>query len=182
MNEEQELIKRISQGDEEALKMVYQNTSRNVYQYIFRLCNNKETAEDLMIETYTQVWLSAKRFKGDSRVLTWIFGIARNLTMNEIKKRDYWHGDLTDMENCGPEQFGFTHERETEDLVNIAIRQLSVKHREILDLIFMHEMSYEEVAKILNIPINTVKTRIFYAKEKLKEIFENMGVNKDAFF
>lgn len=182
MYEEQELIKKIAKGDEEAFRVIYETTSRTVYQYIFSLCNNKETAEDLMIETYTQVWLSARRFKGDSKVLTWIFSIARNLTMNEIKKRDYWHSELTDTEKSSPEQFRLISEKKSEELIHIALRQLSLKHREILDLIFMHELSYEDVAKILNIPLNTVKTRVFYAKEKLKEILKNMEVNKDVFF
>ncbi|MEJ5228187.1 sigma-70 family RNA polymerase sigma factor [Thermodesulfovibrio sp.] len=182
MNEEQKLIKQIVDGDEEALRRLYDITARSVYQYIFNFVNNKETAEDLMIETYTQVWLSAKRFKGDSRILTWILGIARNLTMNEIKKRDYRYEELKDTENQKAEQFRLTAENETEQLIYLALKKLSLKHREILDLIFIHELTYEEVAKILDIPLNTVKTRIFYAKEKLREILENMGVNKDAFF
>jgi RNA polymerase sigma-70 factor (ECF subfamily) len=182
MYEENKLIKQIVEGDEEALRRLYEITSRSVYLYIFSFVNNKELTEDIMIETYTQVWLSAKRFNGDSRVLTWIFGIARNLTMNEIKKRDNMHNELTNIEQYQAEQFRLTSEKETEQLIYLALKKLSIKHREILDLIFIHEMTYEEVSKILNIPLNTVKTRVFYAKEKLREILENMGVNKDAFF
>lgn len=182
MDEEQKIIKRIAEGDENALCILYENTSKSVFHYIFRLVNNKEVAEDIMIETYTQVWLSARRFKGDSRLLTWIFSIARNLTMNEIKKRDYRHEKLTDSENHKAEQFRLTAKNEIDHLIYLALKKLSVKHREILDLIFIHELTYEEVSKILDIPLNTVKTRIFYAKEKLREILENMGVNKDAFF
>lgn len=182
MNEEQILIMKIAKGDEEALRRLYEITSRSVYQYIFSFVNNKETTEDIMIETFTHVWLSARNFKGDSRVLTWIFGIARNLTMNEIKKRDYRHNELTNTEHCQADQFRLTAENEAGQLIYLALKKLPLKHREVIDLIFIHEMTYEEVAKILDIPINTVKTRIFYAKEKLREILENMGVNRDAFF
>ncbi|MCX8034656.1 MAG: sigma-70 family RNA polymerase sigma factor, partial [Thermodesulfovibrio sp.] len=108
MDYEEEIIKQITAGNEEALRMLYENTSKSVYQYIFSFVNNKEIAEDLMIETYIQVWLSAKRFKGDSKVLTWIFGIARNLTMNEIKKKAYSHLELTNSEPESAEQFNIT--------------------------------------------------------------------------
>ncbi len=139
MNEEQKLIKQIVDGDEEALRRLYENTSRSVFNYIFRLVNNKEAAEDLMIETYIQIWLSAKRFKGDSNILTWILGIARNLTMNEIKKRDYRYQQLTDTESLEAEQFRLTAKNETEQLIYFALKKLSLKHREILDLIFIHD-------------------------------------------
>ncbi len=182
MDEEQKLIKQISKGDEEAFRRLYEFTFKSVYRYIYSFVNNLETAEDLMIETYLQVWLSAKKFRGESKALTWIFGIARNLTMNEIKKKDYRHDELTNSESQKAEQFRLTAENEADYFMSMALKKLPIKHREVLDLIFMHELTYEEVAKILDIPLNTVKTRIFYAKEKLREILENMGVNKDAFF
>lgn len=182
MNEEQKLIKQIVDGDEEALKRLYEQTSNSVFQYIFRFVNNKEMAEDLMIETYTQVWLSAKSFKGNSRVLTWILGIARNLTMNEIKKRDYSHGDLTEKEFTKAEQLSSICQNEISELIGKALTRLSPKHREVLDLIFMEELTYEEIAFLLNIPLNTVKTRIFYAKEEIRKILKDMGVSKDELF
>lgn len=182
MDEEQKLIKQIVDGDEEALRRLYEITSRGVYQYIFNLVNNKETAEDIMIETYIQVWLSANRFRGDSKVLTWMFGIARNLAMNEINKRDYSHSNLTDKEFESEKQFHITSQNEIAELISIALKNLPFKYREVLDLIFIHEFTYEEISKILDIPLNTVKTRIFNAKEKLREILKNMGVSKDAFF
>lgn len=182
MDEEQNIIKSIANGDEEALRILYEDTSKNVFYYLFRLVNNKEMAEDLMIETYTQVWLSAKKFRGDSGVLTWILGIARNLTMNEIKKKDYSHRDLTSNEFMLAEQLKTICQKELTYIMSEALKRLSFKHQEVLDLIFIHELTYEEIAKILNIPINTVKTRIFYAKKQLREILKNMGITKDELF
>lgn len=182
MNEEQKIIKKIINGDEDSLRILYEQTSNSVFQYIFRLVNNKEMAEDLMIETYTQVWLSAKSFKGNSRVLTWILGIARNLTMNEIKKKDYILGDLTEKEFTKAEQLISTCQNEMSEIVGKALTKLSTKHREVLDLVFMQELTYEEIALVLNIPLNTVKTRIFYAKEEIRKILKVMGVSKDELF
>ncbi|MDI1472523.1 MAG: sigma-70 family RNA polymerase sigma factor [Thermodesulfovibrio sp.] len=186
MNNEEILIKKIAKQDEEAFRVLYENTSNKVFKYIYGLVNNKETAEDIMVETYIQVWRSAKNFKGMSKVMTWIFGIARNISMSEIKKQNYYNFD--DNENLNnkftvtPQQFQLTAQVEIDEIMQIALNKLSVKHREVLDLIFIHEMSYEDIAEILCIPINTVKTRIFYAKEKLREILNEMGVSKDAFF
>lgn len=185
MNNE-ELIKKISSQDEEAFKILYKNTSNKVFKYIYRLVNNKEMAEDIMVETYLHVWKSAKNFKGNSKVMTWIFGIARNIALSELRKHDYYTFDENENFNkrltITPQQFNSTAQLEIDEIIYIALSKLSIKHREILDLIFIQEMSYEDIAEILCIPINTVKTRIFYAKEKLREILNAMGVDKNAFF
>lgn len=186
MDNEEILIKKIAKQDEEAFRIFYENTSYKVFRYIYGFVNNKEKAEDLMVETYIQVWRSAKNFKGMSKVMTWIFGIARNIALSELKKHDYYTFDdnenLSNKLTVTPNQFQLTAQGEIDEIMKIALNRLSIKHREILDLIFIHEMSYEDISEILCIPINTVKTRIFYAKEKLKEILNNMGVSKDAFF
>lgn len=182
MNEEHKIIRRIGKGDEDALRQLYELTSRNVFQYIFRLVNNKEMAEDLMIETYTQVWLSAKNFKENSRALTWILGIARNLTMNELKKRYYNHGELHANESISAEQFNSICHNEISEIIGKALKKLSPKHREVLDLVFIQELTYEEISELLRIPLNTVKTRIFYAKEEIRKILKDMGVSKDELF
>lgn len=112
MNNEEILIKKIAKQDEEAFKVLYENTSNKVFKYIYGLVNNKETAEDIMVETYIQVWRSAKNFKGMSKVMTWIFGIARNIALSEIKKHNYYNFD--DNENLNnkftvtPQQFQLT--------------------------------------------------------------------------
>lgn len=182
INEEQKIIKRIADGDEHAFGTLFENTSKSVFQYILRFVNNREVAEDILIETYIKVWNSANKFKGDSSVFTWILGIARNLTMNEIRKRDYRLIDLTDNKFISAEQINSTCQKEISEIISKALTKLSPKHREVLDLIFIQELTYEEISILLNIPINTVKTRIFYAKEEIRKILTNMGVNKDELF
>ncbi len=79
-----ELLEKVSEGDEEAFRQLYDLTHKKVYFYLYRLFKVKESAEDALVETYTEVWRGAKSFKGKSLVTTWIMGIARHLAMNEL--------------------------------------------------------------------------------------------------
>ncbi len=90
-----ELLERISKGDEGAFRQLYDQTHKQVYFYLYRLVHRREMAEDILMETYTGVWRCANKFKGRSRVATWMLGIARNLAMNELGKFKK-HEDLDD--------------------------------------------------------------------------------------
>jgi len=136
-------------------------------------------AEDMMIDTYTEVWKSAKRFRGESKVLTWIIGISRNLAMNEFRKNRIKEHELNENMMIQPEQFHNCAGAEITQILEDALTRLPNNHREVLDLIFLQEMNYEDISQIINIPVNTVKTRVYYAKEKLRDILNFMGVTKD---
>jgi RNA polymerase sigma-70 factor (ECF subfamily) len=176
--DELDLLEKVSQGDERSFNELFQLTHRRVYIYLYCLLRDKQIAEDVLVETYLEVWKGAKKFKGYSRVLTWIIGIARNLGMNELKKRKKFE-DIDNFQNISNENMFNEEAFSREGLIKKAIEQLSFKHREILDLVFFQEMSYQEISELLNIPLNTVKTRVFYAKELLKAILKTMGVEKD---
>jgi RNA polymerase sigma-70 factor (ECF subfamily) len=173
-----DLIKDVSRGDEAAFRQLYDQTYGRVTFYLQRLVSDESIIEDILVETYAAVWKGARRFKGKSRVTTWIIGIARNLAMKEIKKRKV-HANLDDYPNLpngsspDPELF------DRPALIKNAMSKLAPKHREVLDLVFFHEMTYPEVAKLLDVPVNTVKTRVFYAKDALRETFKHMGVKED---
>ncbi len=92
------LLKGVSRGDEEAFRKLYDLTHKKVYFHLYRLLKGKEAAEDVLVETYTEVWRGAKNFKGKSMVSTWIMGIARNLAMNELRKFKY-HEDIENFPN-----------------------------------------------------------------------------------
>jgi len=173
-----ELLRKISCGDKEAFGELYDLTHKKVYFYLYRLLRKRQAAEDILIETYTEVWKGAKNFKGKARATTWIIAIARNLGMNELRKFKN-HNNIDQFPNLSD---GHTQDMEQFDrqrFLKEAMLSLSIKHREILDLVFFHEMTYPEVSEILRVPVNTVKTRVYYAKEALKEILGRMGVNRD---
>lgn len=173
-----ELMRRISGGDEEAFRKLYDLTHQKVYVYLYRLVHGKETAEDILTETYTEVWRCAKKFKGYSRATTWIMGIARNLAMNELGKLKR-HDNIDNFPNLSNGVIPDPEPMDRQRLLKEAMTKLPIKHREILDLVFFHDMTYPEVSQMLDIPVNTVKTRVFYAKETLRNALSGMGVKKD---
>jgi RNA polymerase sigma-70 factor (ECF subfamily) len=164
------LLKKTSKGDTKAFEELYEMTSRSIYFYLYRLLQNEESAEDVRIDVYTQVWKNAGRFEGRSKVTTWIFGIARNLAFNELrKKKNTAMGELTDTIEDTNSLSGYA-KFENSQLIQKAMMELPAKQRDVMDLVFFHELNYKEVAEVLSIPENTVKTRIHHAKKALKSI------------
>jgi RNA polymerase sigma-70 factor, ECF subfamily len=182
MIEEREfnLVRAVGKGDAQAFEQLYEATNKRVFQYLCRFTNDRHLAEDLTMDTYTEVWKSAGRFRGESKVATWMIGIARNMAMNEFRKNgkiklQELDEDITDP----PAQFHACAGTETTKILAEALNRLPVSHREILDLVFLQGMNYEDISQIVDIPLNTVKTRVFYAKEKLRNALRFMGVTKD---
>ncbi len=175
------LLKKISKKDEAAFHKLYEKTNKMVYFYLLRLIQNEHIAEEVMIKTFTQVWESAKTFKEQSKVTTWIVGIARNMAMKEFKdiKKHGSHNDINDYKHIADNGFIPSDFSDKKEFVIKALDKLSLKHREILDMFFFCEMSYNDIAYALDVSLNTVKSRIFYAKKELKKILSEMGISED---
>jgi len=178
-----ELLNKVASGDEEAFKQLYERINESLFFFIYRFLKDKEKAEDIHVEVFTEVWKSAKNFKGNSKVKTWIFGIARNLALNELRKRKkYLTTDDFPYPSDGNPSDSELIDKDKKVMIKNGLLKISVKHKEILDLVFFHEMNYQEVSEVLNISINTVKTRVFYAKDALKKAFKKMGVKKNELY
>ncbi len=176
---ELEIIKRIAGKDENAFRELYEGTSKKVYHYLLGMLKDPRKAEDIMVDTFTEVWKCAGKFRGDSKVSTWIIGIARHLALKEFgKKKPVTNSIENHLYSLPARNVAIDSFLRTE-LLRKAMEKLSFSHREILELVFFHEMSYREISDVLDIPINTVKTRVYYAKENLKQILENMGIGRD---
>ncbi len=175
---ENELLTKVSAGDEAAFQRLYEMSYGKVFRYLYRMTGSKEMTEDLLVETYTEVWRSAKRFRGEAQVSTWVIGIARNLAMNMFRKKkpelniDKLSGQIP----AGLQEF---RDYERTELIKLAIDRLSLKQREVIELVFFKGFKYEDISKIVGVSVNTVKTRVFHAKKELKNILKNMGVEKD---
>ncbi len=176
---EHEAIKKIARRDENAFRELYESTSKKVYHYLLGMLKDPRKAEDIMVDTYTEVWRSAGKFRGDSRVSTWIIGIARHLALKEFSRKKISTNSIDDHIYRLPAKDVTLDTMMNKDLLRKAMENLSLAHKEVLDFVFYHEMSYKEIADILEIPVNTVKTRVYYAKENLKQILERMGITKD---
>ena len=179
LTDEQELVKRIAAGDKQAFHIIYEQTHGKVARYIIKLVNNETLAEDVLIQTYTVAWQKMSSFRGSSRLTTWLISIARNIAFKEFRKNrfqepfDETHIAADNTSHLKPEQ------RDRKEKMQQALVTLSASHREALELVFYQGLTYPEVSKLINVPVNTVKTRIFHAKKELKIALKNKEITAD---
>jgi RNA polymerase sigma-70 factor (ECF subfamily) len=175
------LIGRIANGDRLAMQVLFARHHVRVYRFVLRLVSNPTTAEDLISEVFLDVWRQAGRFEGRSAVSTWLLSIARFKALSALRKRP--DAEL-DEETAGAiEDTSDTPEvtiqkKDKSEQLRECLKGLSPEHREIIDLVYYHEKSVEEVAEIVGIPENTVKTRMFYARKRLSELLKAAGVDR----
>jgi RNA polymerase sigma-70 factor (ECF subfamily) len=172
------LIKRVAGGNRLAMHVLFARHQARVYRFIWRWVGDATVAEDVTSEVFLSVWRQADRFKGRSSVSTWLLAIARNKAVAELRRRrgEALGEDFAAIEDPadGPEVALQTKDRS--QALRLCLTQLSPEHREMIDLVYYHEKSIEEVAEIVGIPKNTVKTRTFYARRRLSELLEAAGV------
>lgn len=170
---EEELIKEIAKGKEDALRTFIKLYERRVFMYAYSVLQNYEDAEEATSETFFQVWRSAKNFEGRSKVSSWVFGIARHVCMGMLRKKLKHPPTLELFETDA-----VVEEEDAQldiELLRKALELLPPHHREVLHLAYYEELPYEEIAQILRIPLNTVKTRVHYAKKKLLEVVRELS-------
>ena len=172
---EDELIKVVALGDSEAFGRLYHLYETRVYHFVLALVHDPKLAEEVVVEAMAGVWRGAARYAGRSRLSTWIFGIARHKAMDALRdrsRRDQRTVSLDEVVNLAHFGVGPVESMELknmEALMHQAFAKLSSEHQEILRLTFYEELPYQDIAMLLNIPVNTVKTRVFYAKKQLKQ-------------
>lgn len=177
------LLELIASGDHQAFRVVYDRYYRKVYLYSYRLLSEEETAKEVANEVMLEIWRGAKRFRGESQPSTWIFGIAANKIRREMKRRPPPRENSELLEKEADDKIApddTIYRSELREKIRTAIKRLSPEHREVLDLTYYHDLSIGEAAKIMGCPINTVKTRMFYARKRLGTILEEIGIGGSA--
>ena len=175
------LIGRIAQGDRGAMQVLYGRHHVRVFRFGLRLVRSEQIAEDLISEVFLDVWRQAGKFEGRSSVSTWLLGITRFKALSALRKRrdaelNEEAANAIEDESDDPEVV--VQKKDTGAVLRKCLMALSAEHREIVDLVYYHEKSVEEVAGIVGIPENTVKTRLFYARRKLAELLKAAGVER----
>lgn len=175
---DRQLLRRVAQGDEGALSVLYQRHSGPLYNYLLRLIHEPAFAEDLLQEVFVTVWQGAGRFRGRSKVTTWLFRIAHNRAVSWLRhrKRELTLDKVADFpaeDSPAERMMG----RWRAEQIQAALDQLSPKHRAVLELAFYHELSYQDIAEIVGCPVGTVKSRVSYARRSLQEALDALGVD-----
>ncbi|MEH6469932.1 MAG: sigma-70 family RNA polymerase sigma factor [Halopseudomonas sp.] len=177
--EEVAWLHRIGNGDKAALGLLYQRFAPRIFRFVIRMMKDQAKAEELVNDVMMEVWKNAANFEGRSAASTWILGIARFRTLNAVRGKKLDTVELSQAPEAVDEQQdasqGKSHEQ-LRSLLRQTIARLSDEHREVVELTFFHGCSYKEVADILQCPENTVKTRMYHAKAKLKPWLTNLGL------
>jgi RNA polymerase sigma-70 factor (ECF subfamily) len=175
------LIARIAGGDRLAMQVLFARHQVRVYRFVLRLVRNEATAEDLISEVFLDVWRQAGKFEGRSAVSTWMLGIARFKALSVLRKRPEEELDeetAEQIEDQSDDPEVALAKKDKAAALRQCLSKLSADHREIVDLVYYHEKSVEEVAGIVGIPEATVKTRMFYARKKLSELLKEQGIDR----
>jgi RNA polymerase sigma-70 factor, ECF subfamily len=175
------LIGRIATGDRLAMQVLFARHHVRVFRFVLRLVRDESVAEDLISEVFLDVWRQAGRFEGRSQVSTWLLAIARFKALSALRRRpDEELDDETAeaIEDPSDDPEVALDKKDKSAAIRKCLEKLSAEHREIIDLVYYHEKSVEEVAQIVGIPENTVKTRMFYARKRLAELLKAAGIER----
>jgi RNA polymerase sigma-70 factor (ECF subfamily) len=152
-----------------------------VFRFVLRMVRDEAAAEDLISEVFLDVWRQAGRFEGRAQVSTWLLAIARFKALSALRRKP--EQELDDEMAAAIEDPSDTpdvtlEKKQKGEVIRQCMTSLSAEHREIIDLVYYHEKSVEEVAEIVGIPEATVKTRMFYARKKLAELLKAQGIER----
>jgi RNA polymerase sigma-70 factor (ECF subfamily) len=175
------LIGLIADGDKRAMQVLYARHNVRVYRFILRLTSNQSLAEDLVSEVFLDVWRQAEGFESKSQVSTWLLAIARYKALSALRRRTDEHLDdqtAAAIEDTSDDPETVVNTKDRANIIQKCLTQLSPAHREVIDLVYYHEKSVDEVAQIVGVPAATVKTRMFYARKRLAELLRMADIDR----
>jgi RNA polymerase sigma-70 factor (ECF subfamily) len=176
---DESLVARVAEGDRQAIRLLFSRHQQKVYRFVLRLVANSATAEDVVNDVFLDLWRHAASFEGRAQLSTWLLAIARNKALSAMRGRV--HQPLDDaMAEAIPDPAGTAEETleasQRSAVLRKCLARLSAAHREIIDLVYYHEKSVDEVSTIIDVPAATVKTRMFYARKRLGELLKSAGI------
>lgn len=180
-DKDEDLLARVAKKDSAALRVLFRTHQVKLYRFLFRMVRNEAVAEELVNETFIKVWTKAGQFSGQSAVSTWMFTIARNEALSLMRKKsdapldDEYASQIEDESDTQEVEIA---KKDKGALMRACIDKLSDAHREIVDLVYYQEKSVAEASEILDIPENTVKTRMYHARQQLSAHFKRAGIDR----
>jgi len=169
-SEEVRLVGRIAEGDRRAFEMLYRRYFPRLARFLDRMLRNGPLIEEVINDTMLVVWQKARQFDRSSRVSTWIFAIGYRRALNALRQQDVPVESDADecMADAAQEPEEQLSRQQMQRIVGAAIDTLPVEQRAVVHLAYYHGLGYGEIADIMNCPVNTVKTRMFHVRRRLK--------------
>lgn len=178
--DEEQLFARIAAGDRAALRPFYLAYHRRLHRFLLRITRDPQLADEAVNDTLMIVWQQASSFRHESRLSTWIMGIAYRRALKALESRRRAHA-LVEVERDRRETLGgemlavdVAATAERGDWLDRALATLSAEHRLVIELAYYVGLSCEEIAAIADCPVGTVKTRLHYARRHLHGTLEDL--------
>ena len=172
------LLRSISAGDKHAMQILFARHNVRVFRFLLRFVADRSATEDLVSEVFVDVWRQAGRFEGRSQVTTWLLAIARYKALSALQHRSTEELDedvAAAIEDPQDNPEIIIQNRQTSETLLDCLKELSPAHREVIDLVYYHQRSIEEVAGIIGVLPSTVKTRMFCARKRIPELSPARG-------
>jgi RNA polymerase sigma-70 factor (ECF subfamily) len=175
------LVAASKNGDQDAFSLLVLRYQRRVFNLVFRMLQNYEEACEITQETFLAAWQGLPAFRGEARFTTWLYRIAYNCSLKQLdaRKRDQALQVALQSEQKDEEPQSTQLARlDNQELVQEQLSQLPPKYRIVLILRHLQDMTYEEMAEVLTMPIGTIKTHLFRARNLLKERLQSFGYER----
>jgi RNA polymerase sigma-70 factor, ECF subfamily len=173
---ELELLRQVAAGDRTAFKELYLIYHRRLARFLMRMTSRHDLIEEVINDTLWTVWLKAGDFRGDSLVSTWIVGITYRRALKALRRHGTARPMLVEDVAVAPD---VQLEAENHEWLGLALAELPLEQRMVMEFSYLMGHSCEEIAQIMQCPVNTVKTRMFHAREKLRRSLPRLaGGNK----
>jgi RNA polymerase sigma-70 factor (ECF subfamily) len=169
------LLDRVVARDGAAFRELYIYYHRRLARFLMRLTPRYELVEEVINDTLWVVWNKAGEFRGDSRVSTWIMGIAYRRALKSLQAGNITAADTVSVDDQhlqAPDDLGVA---EMSEWILSGMQHLPVEQRLVMEFAYGYGHSCEEIALIMNCPINTVKTRLFHAREKMRHLLPQLA-------
>jgi len=173
--EENRLVKQCLSGDEKAFESIIDAYENAIFNSIYRMIRRFDDAQDITQRVFIKVFENLKSFKSDYKLFSWIYRIAINETLNYINHQKHFNGLSDDLVDGSSPERDYDNQ-ELEEKLQDALMELDPQYRILILLKHFQSFSYKEIAEILAIPEQKVKSRLFTARHCLKDILIRMEI------
>jgi len=175
------LLRRIAAKDRKAFEALYHRYDRRLFAFILKLTRRADLVEEILNDVLLAIWKGAGSYDERSRPSTWIFGIAWHKASKALARRRpelAAEAEAEPVDHDEPESL--LARRELATVLGRALGALPEEQRAVVEMTYYYGLSYQEIAEIMGCPVNTVKTRMFHARRRLREILPGLGISGGA--
>jgi len=176
-----DLVARSQQKDTQAFSQLMAHTQTGVFNLAYRILGNREEAEDLTQEVFLRVWRVLPDFRGDSKFTTWLYRVTSNACLNRRRQlRSHLYQvdseqTLNRMPSLGPGPAELARESDRRHCIWSAVDKLPPKYAVVITLFYQEQLSYQEIAEVLSLPLGTVKAHLNRARKALAKALAPPG-------